>query len=156
MWPSRVQASRAFLGHLDQTEALRDAVDELDLLWKELELDGLALVETYEQAGLELGQWRQRIFDDPLTALEMISHERSRWDRRKELIEALEALDTSFDGAEDQEVRIHLLRGEAVNEAVMGEAEVYVGEASRRLLRQPSFLQNPRRVRSESASTQQD
>ena len=132
MWPSRVQASRAFLGHLDQTEALRDAVDELDLLWKELELDGLALVETYEQAGLELGQWRQRIFDDPLTALEMISHERSRWDRRKELIEALEALDTSFDGAEDQEVRIHLLRGEAVNEAVMGEAEAYVGEASRR------------------------
>lgn len=132
MWPSRVQASRAFLGHLDQTEALRDAVDELDLLWKELELDGLDLVETYEQAGLDLGQWRQRIFDDPLTALEMISHERPRWDRRKDLIEALEALDTSFDGAEDQEVRIHLLRGEAVNEAVMGEAEAYIDDASRR------------------------
>lgn len=132
MWPSRVQASRAFLGHLEQTEALRDAVDELDLLWKELELDGLALVETYEQSGLDLGQWRQRIFDDPLTALEMISHERSRWDRRKDLIEGLEALDTSFDGADDQDVRIHLLRGEAVNETVMEEAEAYIEEASRR------------------------
>lgn len=141
MWPSRVQASRDFLGHLDQTEALRDAVDELDLLWKELELDGLALIDTYEQAGLDLGQWRQRIFDDPLTGLEMITHERPRWDRRKELIEALEALDTSFDGVEDQEVRIHLLRGEVVNEAVMGEAEAYLDDVSRRHARHRVMLE---------------
>ena len=113
-WPAQVAASENLLGHLDRTEELQDIVDEMDAMWKQLELDGLELLETYEHNGLEVGPWRQRVFDDPMNAMERMTVERERWDRRVELMNKLQALDTSISGDEDVIQRIQLLANEHV------------------------------------------
>lgn len=131
-WPSRVEGSKDLVGHLEMTDGLQDVVDEMDALWKQLELDGLELLQSYEHAGLVVGAWQQRVFDDPLNALERMSAERHRWDRRVEIMEALDGLDTSF--IEDEEVRMrrHLLATEELEDDVLEEMETYVVKINRR------------------------
>ena len=131
-WPSRVEGSRDLVGHLEMTEGLQDVVDELDALWKQLELDGLELLQSYEHAGLAVGAWQQRVFDDPLNALERMTAERHRWDRRVEIMEALDGLDTSFIGDEEVGVRRHLLTAEELEDDVLEEMEAYVVKINRR------------------------
>ena len=131
-WPSRVERSKDFIGHLEMTDGLQDAVDELDALWKQLELDGLELLQSYEHAGLVVGAWQQRVFDDPLNALERMSAERHRWDRRVEIMEALDGLDTSFIGNEEVGMRRHLLATEELEDDVLEEMEAYVVKINRR------------------------
>ena len=131
-WPSRVEESRELIGHLDQTEALQDAVDALDALWKQVELDGLELLQTYEHGGLDVSSWRQKVFDDPLNALERMSLERPRWDRRVALMTALDAVDTSFSGDEDVVLRRQLLAGEEVDDDILDEMDKFVRQVLRR------------------------
>tara|TARA_B100000003_G_scaffold41384_1_gene35343 strand:+ start:161 stop:2866 length:2706 start_codon:yes stop_codon:yes gene_type:complete len=131
-WPSRVEGSRDLVGHLEMTDGLQDVVDELDALWKQLELDGLELLQSYEHAGLAVGAWQQRVFDDPLNALERMTAERHRWDRRVEIMEALDGLDTSFIGDEEVGVRRHLLTAEELEDDVLEEMEAYVVKINRR------------------------
>lgn len=131
-WPSRVEGSKGLIGHLEKTEALKDVVDELDALWKQLELDGLEFLQTYEQAGLAVGSWQQRVVDDPLNALERMAAEQHRWDRRVKIIESLDSLDTSFAGGEDVEMRRHLLASEELEDDVLQEMEAYVEKVNRR------------------------
>ena len=131
-WPSRVEGSRDLVGHLEMTDGLQDVVDELDALWKQLELDGLELLQSYEHAGLAVGAWQQRVFDDPLNALERMTAERHRWDRRVEIMEALDGLDTSFIGDEEAGVRRHLLTAEELEDDVLEEMEAYVVKINRR------------------------
>ena len=131
-WPSRVEGSRDLVGHLEMTDGLQDVVDELDALWKQLELDGLELLQSYEHAGLAVGAWQQRVFDDPLNALERMTAERHRWDRRVEIMEALDGLDTSFIGDEEIGVRRHLLAAEELEDDVLEEMEAYVVKINRR------------------------
>lgn len=131
-WPSRVEGSRDLVGHLEMTDGLQDVVDELDALWKQLELDGLELLQSYEHAGLAVGAWQQRVFDDPLNALERMTAERHRWDRRVEIMEALDGLDTSFIGDEEVGVRRHLLAAEELEDDVLEEMEAYVVKINRR------------------------
>ena len=131
-WPSRVEESRELIGRLDKTDALRDAVDALDALWKQVELDGLELLQSYEHQGLEVTSWRQRVFDDPLNALERMALERPRWDRRVALMANLDALDTSFGGDEDVMLRRQLLAGEEVDDDVLEEMEAFLQRVQRR------------------------
>ena len=131
-WPSRVEGSKDLVGHLEMTDGLQDVVDELDAFWKQLELDGLELLQSYEHAGLVVGPWQQRVFDDPLNALERMSAERHRWDRRLEIMEALDGLDTSFIVEEEVGMRRHLLAAEEVEDDVLEEMEAYVVKINRR------------------------
>ena len=131
-WPAQVAASENLLGHLDRTEELQDIVDEMDAMWKQLELDGLELLETYEHNGLEVGPWRQRVFDDPMNAMERMTVERERWDRRVELMNKLQALDTSFSGDEDVMLRIQLLANEDVGGDILDEMRSFVERTERR------------------------
>ena len=131
-WPAQVAASENLLGHLDRTEELQDIVDEMDAMWKQLELDGLELLESYEHNGLEVGAWRQRVFDDPMNAMERMTVERERWDRRVELMNRLQALDTSFSGDEDVILRIQLLANEDVGGDILDEMASFVERAQRR------------------------
>ena len=131
-WPSRVEGSRDLVGHLEMTDGLQDVVDELDALWKQLELDGLELLQSYEHAGLAVGAWQQRVFDDPLNALERMTAERHRWDRRVKIMEALDGLDTSFIEDEEVGVRRHLLTAEELEDDVLEEMEAYVVKINRR------------------------
>jgi hypothetical protein len=131
-WPTRTEESKALVGHLEKTEALQDVVDELDTLWKKIELDGLELLQTYEHAGLAVGVWQQRVFEDPLNALERMTAERHRWDRRVELMEALDSLDTSFSGDEEVLMRRQLLALEELQDDVLEEMEGYIEKINRR------------------------
>ena len=139
-WPAQTAASETLLGHLDRTEDLQDAVDELDGLWKQLELDGLALLESYEHAGLDVSAWQQRVFDDPMNAMERMIVERGRWDTRVSLMNELNALDTSFSGQEDTFLRLQLLASEDVDAEVLEEMQGHVQRAQRRVERHRVML----------------
>ncbi|MGB0312364.1 MAG: hypothetical protein ACPGDD_00560, partial [Poseidonia sp.] len=131
-WPAQMAASETLLGHLDRTEELQDVVDEMDALWKQLELDGLALLESYEHAGLDVSAWRQRVFDDPMNAMERLTVERGQWDRRVSLMNDLNALDTSFSGQEDTFLRLQLLASEDVDAEILEEMQGHVQRVQRR------------------------
>ncbi len=131
-WPTRVEASRALIGHLDRTEELRDHVDEMDGLWKQLELDGLDLLQSYENAGLNVGPWRRLVVDNPTTAMEQIAVVRERWDGRIQLMEALDTLDVSFEGEEDVLLRRALLRSEEVGAEILEEMQRFILQVQRR------------------------
>ena len=139
-WPAQTAASETLLGHLDRTEELQDVVDEMDGLWKQLELDGLALLESYEHAGLDVSAWRQRVFDDPMNAMERMTVERGRWDARVSLMDELNALDTSFSGQEDAFLRLQLLASEDVDAEVLEEMQGHVQRAQRRVERHRVML----------------
>ena len=140
-WPSQTEVSSAYIGHLDQTDRLRDAVDEMDALWKKLELDGLELLETYEHAGLEVSEWRQRVFDDPMNAMERITVERQRWDARVALIEQFSTLDTSFSGEEEVALRQQLLATEDIGHDVLDEMKAFIERFTRRVERHRVMLE---------------
>ena len=140
-WPSQTEVSSAYIGHLDQTDRLRDAVDEMDALWKKLELDGLELLETYEHAGLEVSEWRQRVFDDPMNAMERITVERQRWDARVALIELFSTLDTSFSGEEEVALRQQLLATEDIGHDVLDEMKAFIERFTRRVERHRVMLE---------------
>jgi hypothetical protein len=131
-WPSRTMASMELVGQLDQTSALQDAVDELDALWKKAELDGLDVLQGYEHAGLDVTDWRQRVFEDPLNALERMMALRSTWDRRVGLMAQLRDLDVSFSGNDEAEVRLVLLANEELENDILDEIEGFVKRAQRR------------------------
>ena len=131
-WPANAEGSRNLIGHLDRTQELRNIVDEMDGLWKQLELDGLDLVQSYEHAGLNVGAWRQRVFDDPKNAMERMTIERERWDARVRILGQLDELDVSFEGADEVEVRRELLGSDDVDADVIEEMEGFVGRMKRR------------------------
>ena len=141
-WPSRAEASKPYVGQLDQNDRLRDAVDEMDALWKKLELDGLELLQTYEHAGLAVNEWQQQVFDDPMSAMERMTIERERWDERVSLIEALGGLDVSFSGDEDVGLRQQLLAIENVGNDVLDEMNEFVERTSRRNERHRVMLED--------------
>ena len=131
-WPSQVEGSKALLGHLDMTDELQNAVDELDALWKQVELDGLELLQSYEHAGLTVTSWQQRVLEDPLSAMERMTLERERWDRRVSILQQLDDLDTSFDGDEEVLIRRQLVATEALQDDVLEEMEAYVQKFRKR------------------------
>ena len=139
-WPSRVEASRQWVGRLEHSEELLDAVDALDQLWKQLELDGLSLLEHYEGAGMLLDDWRQHLFEDPLTTMESLTHLRPRWDRAIILIESLDLIDVSFEGEEAVTGRARLLRETELDDEVMDEIERFIEERERRNTRHRDML----------------
>ena len=141
-WPSQTEVSSAYIGHLDQTDRLRDAVDEMDTLWKKLELDGLELLETYEHAGLEVSEWRQRVFDDPMNAMERMTVERQRWDARVALIQEFNTLDTSFSGDEEVALRQQLLATEDIGHDVLDEMKSFIERFTRRVERHRVMLED--------------
>jgi len=141
-WPSQTEASTMYIGHLDQTDHLRDAVDEMDALWKKLELDGLELLETYEHAGLEVSEWRNRVFEDPMNAMERMTVERQRWDARVALMEEFNALDTSFSGDEEVALRRQLLAVEDIGHDVLDEMKAFIERSTRRVERHRVMLED--------------
>ena len=140
-WPSRTEVSRQFIGSLEHTEQLRDAVEELDALWKKAELDGLDLLQTYEHAGLDVAEWRQQVFEDPLNALERIAHLQPAWDRAVKLLAAFDTLDTSFSGEDEIVLRKEVLLSQASSLDVLDEMEAFIARFQRRSERHRVMLE---------------
>ena len=139
-WPSRVEASKHLVGRIEHNDELQDAVDGLDQLWKQLELDGLSLLEHYQGSGMLLEGWRQHLLEDPLTTMESLTHLRPQWDRAIRLIEALDELDVSFEGGEGVVGRARVLRETELNDEIMDEIQRFIDERKRRSARHREML----------------
>ena len=140
-WPTRAAPSAEYIGHLDQTETLQNVVDELDALWKKAELDALDILQGYDNEGLHVDEWRRKVFEDPLHALERLVASSDVFARRISLKRRLMALDVSFSGSEDVDVRLQILSAEDIGEDVLDEVEAFVQRTERRIERHRVMLE---------------
>lgn len=142
LWPTKTLDFEDVVGHLDRTEELEQRLDALRQEWKRLELDGLALLEPYRLAGMEMDEWMNRVMDEPLSTLERMLHERTIWDEQKHLIERYDALDVSAGGHHEQQVRLEILRRPSLTPDIVGELRAYVELKERRQQRHRMMLED--------------
>ena len=141
VWPELTEKAAHCAGVLEETEAFLDLVDALDQQWKQLEIEAIAGIERYEHAGLAMDGWHEHIRKDPKAALETLKHQESMLQHRVELIERLNALDTSFDGSEEVGKRIDLLREMDADDEVIEDTLRLVAHYARRGARHRRMLE---------------
>ena len=105
-----VNSAHQFIGYLQHTEALRVIVEDLELRWKDAELECLSIIEQYQNQGLEMDDWGAQIAQDPVNCLAIINNKQSIWQSRIDCINELLRIDVSFDGQSEVEKRINLLK----------------------------------------------
>ena len=105
-----VASAQQYVGYLDQTETLSEIVDDLELRWKDAELECYSIIEKYQNLGLVMDDWSARIEVDPLNSLTLIKISENDWQNRLDCIDRLLEIDVSFDGKTEVEKRIDLLR----------------------------------------------
>ena len=102
--------AQQYIGYLDQTDTLAEIVDELELRWKDAELECYSIIEKYQNLGLVMDDWSTRIDVDPLNSLTLIKISENDWQNRLNCIDQLLEIDVSFEGKSEVEKRIDLLR----------------------------------------------
>ena len=105
-----VTSAQQYVGYLDQTDTLAEIVDDLELRWKDAELECYSIIEKYQNLGLVMDDWSARIDVDPLNSLTLIKISENDWQNRLTCIDQLLEIDVSFDGKSKVEKRIDLLR----------------------------------------------
>ncbi len=103
-------SAQQYIGYLDQTDTLAEIVDDLELRWKDAELECYSIIEKYQNLGLIMDDWSARIDVDPLNSLALIKISENDWQSRLNCIDRLLEIDVSFDGKTEVEKRIDLLR----------------------------------------------
>jgi len=142
LWPTKTLDLDDVVGHLDRTDELEQRLDALRQEWKRLELDGLAMLEPYRLAGMQMDEWMNRLVDEPLSTLERMLHERPTWDEQKHLIERYDALDVSAGGDHEQQVRLEILRRPSLTPDIVDELRTYVELKERRQQRHRMMLED--------------
>ena len=143
---SDVTSAQQYIGYLDQTGTLAEIVDDLELRWKDAELECYSIIEKYQNLGLVMDDWSARIDVDPLNSLTLIKISESDWQNRLNCIDRLLEIDVSFDGKTEVEKRIDLLRevdaGPEVIEDTMSMIERMITRRARhRMLLEKDLLQ---------------
>jgi len=110
LWEDEQNSGAQSAGVLEQTEQFIDHVDHLDQQWKQFELEAMMLVERYESMGIVMSDWSDEILRDPRSALQQLKKNEHRFEQRLSCIGDLMNLDTSFEGKEDVDVRIDVLK----------------------------------------------
>ena len=105
-----VTSAQQYVGYLDQTDTLAEIVDDLELRWKDAELECYSIIEKYQNLGLIMDDWSARIDVDPLNSLTLIKITENDWQNRLNCIDRLLEIDVSFEGKTEVEKRIDLLR----------------------------------------------
>ena len=105
-----VTSAQQYVGYLDQTDTLAEIVDDLELRWKDAELECYSIIEKYQNLGLVMDDWGARIDVDPLNSLTLIKITENDWQNRLNCIDRLLEIDVSFDGKTEVGKRIDLLR----------------------------------------------
>ena len=67
LWPDRCE-DVTLVGRLDMTEQFVDMVDALDQEWRELELQGMEIIGSWEDKGFAMDIWRIRLTEEPRSA----------------------------------------------------------------------------------------
>ena len=129
------------LGFIDQTIALSEIVDGLELRWKDAELECYSIIEKYHNLGLELDGWASVIAAEPLTSLQQIKSNEGLWQDRLTCIDELLKIDVSFDGLEAIEKRINLLREVDVGSDVIEDTQLMITRMVTRRARHRMLLE---------------
>ena len=140
-WPERSNEGAALAGKLEHTEDFIDIVESLQHDWKQLELDGLELVAKYEDEGLVMDVWRQRVVDEPRNSLQMLKLEQPKLDVRLKLIEKLNSLDCSFDDDGEVEKRVLILREIDADDELITNMEEFIEKRATRGARHLRMLE---------------
>ncbi len=136
-----VTPAQEYLGFLDQTNALSEIVDGLELRWKDAELECYSIIEKYHNLGLELDGWASVIAVEPVTSLQQIKSNEELWQDRVTCIDELLKIDVSFDGLEMIEKRINLLREVDVGSDVIEDTQLMIARMVTRRARHRILLE---------------
>ena len=140
-WPDRCEKSN-LAGRLDLTEEFIDLVDSLDQEWRELELEGMQIIGSWEDRGFAMDVWRSRVTEEPRSAVAWMKREEGFFKDASILIESLLALDSSIDGEEEILRRIAILREFDLDTNLLEEMELFVDSRTRRGARHRSMLES--------------
>ncbi|MGB1689332.1 MAG: hypothetical protein ACPHDM_01405, partial [Candidatus Poseidoniaceae archaeon] len=141
LWPDRCGNS-SLVGRLDMTEEFVDLVDSLDQAWRELELEGMQIIGSWEDRGFAMDIWRTRVSEEPRSAIAWLKREEKTYQIASELIDSLMALDASIDGEEEIVRRVAILREFDLEPSLLEEMDFYVNARARRAARHRSMLES--------------
>lgn len=141
VWPEEVEKAEHCAGHLEKTESFIDIVDDLDQRWKRLELECIKRIERFEHAGLAMDAWHEHLQKDPKAALNGLKQNETVLEKRVEFIERMANLDVSFEGAEEIERRIGVLRELEIQEEVLEDYVRFIEQHARRGARHRRMLE---------------
>ena len=115
-----------YKGYLEQTGPLSDVIGELEQKWKEAEIECISIIEKYQNLGLVMDNWDDRISTDPVTALSIIKFDENSWNARIDCIRTLLEIDVSFEGEQRVEKRILLLKEVDTGEEIIEDTEAMI------------------------------
>ena len=141
MWPERKHEGEALAGRIEHTQDFIDIVESLQHDWRQIELDGLELVAKYEDVGLVMDDWRRRVVDEPRDSLQLLRAEGTKLDVRLQLIDALNSLDSSFDGSAEVNKRVAILREIDADAELLTNMEQFIDKQARRGARHLRMLE---------------
>ena len=141
LWPDRCE-DVTLVGRLDMTEQFVDMVDALDQEWKELELQGMQIIGSWEDKGFAMDIWRIRLSEEPRSAIAWLKREESNYSEAADIIDALIALDASIDGEDEIVRRVAILREFEIDYTLLEEMKSFIEVRARRGARHRSMLES--------------
>ena len=140
LWPDKCGDS-SLVGRLDKTEEFVDLVDSLDQEWREIELEGMQIIGSWEDKGFAMDVWRARMTEEPRSATAWLRREEVNYQAANSLIEALMALDASIDGEDEIMQRVAILREFDLDNGLINEMNYFIETRARRGARHRSMLE---------------
>ena len=140
VWPDKVEPVE-FIGQLDKTEEFLDLVDSLDAQWREYELEGMSMISRWEDLGFVMDLWRNRVSDEPKSAVAWLKIEEENYLLASKLINALMRLDASISGEEEILRRAAILREFELETSLLEEMSDFIEKQARRASRHRSMLE---------------
>lgn len=140
LWPDKCQNS-TLAGQLELTEEFVDLVDSLDQEWRELELEGMQIISSWEDKGFAMDVWRSRLTEEPRSAIAWLTRDDSKYSSASTLIDALMALDASIAGEDEILRRVAILREYDLDLDLLEEMSEFVDNRVRRDARHRSMLE---------------
>ncbi|MBT4920743.1 MAG: hypothetical protein HON10_05060 [Euryarchaeota archaeon] len=132
---------KQYIGYLEHSEALAEIIDQLDLQWKDTELQCYSIIEKYQTLGLYMDDWGSRIASDPFSALGIIKHDEIVWNKRIDCVNSLLEIDISYSGKEEIEKRINLLKEVEAGEDIISDTESMIARLITRGARHRKLLE---------------
>ena len=141
LWGGGENSGAQDAGVLERTEQFIDHVDRLDQQWKQYELEAMMLVERYQGMGIVMSDWSDEILRDPRSALQQLKKNEHRFEQRLGCIKDLLALDTSFEGREDVDARVEVMKEIDVGLDVLQNTREMIDTLAKRGARHRRMLQ---------------
>lgn len=139
-WPDKCTDS-SLVGKLDMTEQFVDLVDSLEQEWRELELEGMQIIGSWQDKGFAMDVWRSRLAEEPRSTISWLKREEVNYITAYSLIESLMTLDASIDGEEEISRRVAILREFDLDSALLEEMSLFIETKARRGARHRSMLE---------------